>query len=401
MTNAYSASKHAVNAMTDGMRQELGGRNIRVMHPDAGRDRDRGRRRHHQSRLAQGDRRRMSARKARSRPSEIGETHRLHAVDAAQREHFGDLGPADDRHHGLSTQASTGEKNMAGRLEGKIAVITGAGSGMGKAMAEAVHRRGREGGARRHQRQAGGGRRGDQCGGRRGGANEVRAVAVHCDVSNEDDVQDMIATAEEKFGRLDILCNNAGFGGRWRRCTNRPGDLGPGPRDQYQGRVPRHEIRHHLDAEDRRRRDRQHGLGLGRDRLEAPQRLWRGQGRGAPADQDRRARLSDQNIRVNAIAPGHDVDRAGRGLARPIAEPPAGISDARRHSARTAGAWPGTSPMPRCILASDEAAYVTGVILPVDGGYCIGFSGMGAENRRHDDGQHRRQLRFGTKARSS
>ncbi len=30
MTNAYSASKHAVNAMTDGMRQELGGYGIRV-----------------------------------------------------------------------------------------------------------------------------------------------------------------------------------------------------------------------------------------------------------------------------------------------------------------------------------------------------------------------------------
>ena len=30
MTSAYSASKHAVNAMTDAMRQELGGRNIRV-----------------------------------------------------------------------------------------------------------------------------------------------------------------------------------------------------------------------------------------------------------------------------------------------------------------------------------------------------------------------------------
>jgi NADP-dependent 3-hydroxy acid dehydrogenase YdfG len=29
-TNAYSTSKHAVNAMTDAMRQELGGRNIRV-----------------------------------------------------------------------------------------------------------------------------------------------------------------------------------------------------------------------------------------------------------------------------------------------------------------------------------------------------------------------------------
>jgi len=30
MTSAYSASKHAVNAMSDGMRQELGDRNIRV-----------------------------------------------------------------------------------------------------------------------------------------------------------------------------------------------------------------------------------------------------------------------------------------------------------------------------------------------------------------------------------
>jgi NAD(P)-dependent dehydrogenase (short-subunit alcohol dehydrogenase family) len=30
-------------------------------------------------------------------------------------------------------------------------------------------------------------------------------------------------------------------------------------------------------------------------------------------------------------------------------------------------------------LASDEAAYITGVVLPVDGGYSIGFSGMGAE----------------------
>lgn len=30
-------------------------------------------------------------------------------------------------------------------------------------------------------------------------------------------------------------------------------------------------------------------------------------------------------------------------------------------------------------LATDEAAYVTGVILPADGGYSIGFSGMGAE----------------------
>ena len=31
-------------------------------------------------------------------------------------------------------------------------------------------------------------------------------------------------------------------------------------------------------------------------------------------------------------------------------------------------------------LLSDEASYITGVLLPADGGYTIGFSGMGAEN---------------------
>ena len=90
------------------------------------------------------------------------------------------------------------------RLQGKVAVITGAGSGMGKAMAKLFAAEGAK----------------VVCADISGNQNAVAAdigaaaVAVHTDVSQEDDVRNMIATAEEKFGRLDILVNNAGFGGK-------------------------------------------------------------------------------------------------------------------------------------------------------------------------------------------
>src|SRR5687767_8526943 len=89
------------------------------------------------------------------------------------------------------------------RLANKVAVITGAGSGMGKAMAERFSAEGAK----------------VVCADISGKQNDVAAaigiaaVAVHANVAEEADIQNMVTTAEEKFGRLDILVNNAGFGG--------------------------------------------------------------------------------------------------------------------------------------------------------------------------------------------
>src|ERR1700753_4248069 len=89
------------------------------------------------------------------------------------------------------------------RLANKVAVITGAGSGMGKAMAHMFAKEGAK----------------VVCADISGRQNEVAAaigpaaVAVQTNVANEAEIQDMIATAERTFGRIDILINNAGFGG--------------------------------------------------------------------------------------------------------------------------------------------------------------------------------------------
>ena len=86
------------------------------------------------------------------------------------------------------------------RLADKVAVITGAGSGMGRAMAEMFAAEGAK----------------VVCADISGKQDDVAAaigsaaVSVYADVADEVDVQNMIAAAEQRFGRLDILVNNAG-----------------------------------------------------------------------------------------------------------------------------------------------------------------------------------------------
>jgi clavulanate-9-aldehyde reducatase len=94
---------------------------------------------------------------------------------------------------------------MAGRLEGRVAAITGASSGIGEATALALVREGCAVAlaARRADRIEALAERIEGEGG--------RAVAIPTDISDEEQARAFVEGAAERLGRLDVLVNNAGL----------------------------------------------------------------------------------------------------------------------------------------------------------------------------------------------
>jgi NAD(P)-dependent dehydrogenase (short-subunit alcohol dehydrogenase family) len=90
-----------------------------------------------------------------------------------------------------------------GFLDGKVAVITGAGSGMAKASTKIFVREGASVVAA------------DISGAEKDTASEVGAgvLPVHCDVTQESDVEAMMQAAIDEFGHIDAVLNVAGIGG--------------------------------------------------------------------------------------------------------------------------------------------------------------------------------------------
>jgi NAD(P)-dependent dehydrogenase (short-subunit alcohol dehydrogenase family) len=97
---------------------------------------------------------------------------------------------------------------MAGRLEAKAAIITGGGSGIGRASAERFAREG----ARVLVADADG--EAAQAVAATLQAGGAEALALACDVRDREAVEAMVARAVEAFGRLDVLVNSAGISGR-------------------------------------------------------------------------------------------------------------------------------------------------------------------------------------------
>jgi NAD(P)-dependent dehydrogenase (short-subunit alcohol dehydrogenase family) len=88
-----------------------------------------------------------------------------------------------------------------GRLDGKVVVITGAGSGMGRDAAILFSEEGARVGAADVDRRAAG----------QTAADAREAFAVEVDVSQPGSVEAMYAAAAERYGGIDVLYNNAGI----------------------------------------------------------------------------------------------------------------------------------------------------------------------------------------------
>jgi NAD(P)-dependent dehydrogenase (short-subunit alcohol dehydrogenase family) len=252
---------------------------------------------------------------------------------------------------------------MGERLKGKVAVVTGAGSGIGKATAERFAAEGAKVVVA------------DVSGRQEAVAAAIgaSAIAVRADVAQEADVAAMIAAAETAFGRLDILVNNAGIsvGGDlhaattedWERCD------AVNLRGVFFGM--KHGISSMLKTGGGAVINTASAAGVvGIQGLS----LY-GAAKAGVVQMSKAAAMdyATRNIRINVVAPGTTWTGMVHGPLDSPPPPPEGP---------VFGTPMGRFGLPQEIaagilfLASDDASFVTGIVLPVDGGFTVGSPGQ-------------------------
>lgn len=245
---------------------------------------------------------------------------------------------------------------MTGRLEGKVAIITGAASGMGAAMVELFCNEGAKVVAA------------DISGRQSELARQIgpSCISVQADVSVSADVQAMAREAVDSFGRLDILCNNAGIQGAIAPTADHKEDdfdrtVSVNMRGVFLGM--KYAIPHMLAAGG--------GSIVNTSSMAAMVAFpmlpgYVGSKGGVNAlTRVTAAEYAAQGIRVNAIAPGA-IDT---GMTKDL--PPAYLEGAVKGTLMGRIGRPVEIANAALFLASDEASFITGIVLPVDGGYML------------------------------
>ena len=259
---------------------------------------------------------------------------------------------------GLAESEREGTRGL-GRLRGKSAVVTGAAKGIGRATAELFAREG----ARLVITDVDG--TGLESLRERLAASGAEAEVVVGDVSAVDDARRMIQTAVEAFGRVDVLVANAGV-----IPLNNVLDATPEDWDgvmAVDGRGMFLTCKYAVEA--MLEGDEPGGsivclssisgvAGQAEQATYGPAKFV-----ASGITKHLAVELAPRGIRVNAVAPGTIATQAVADLPEEYKAP--------MKEAHPIGRLGEPSEVANAILflASDEASFVTGAILPVDGGY--------------------------------
>ena len=258
---------------------------------------------------------------------------------------------------------------MAGRLDGKVALITGGASGIGLGTVELFVAEGAKVVAADIQ---------DEKGAMLEKRFPGQVAYAHCDVTSEAEIEAALQKAKTEFGGLDILFNNAGISDRMTSIGEITADgwswifdiLVRGPALGMKHAVP-------LMLE------RGGGSIINTASIAGLQAgfgpIAYSTAKAGVIHMSRvaAAQLSPQKIRVNAICPGliaTSIFGASFGLPREVAD---------QMAARVAENAAAAQPVPKAglpddiaqaalYLASDAAAFVSGTHLVVDGGITVG-----------------------------
>ena len=253
-------------------------------------------------------------------------------------------------------------KQRAGRLEGKIAVITGAASGIGRAAAVLFAREGAQLALGDLQDAA------LEETARLARAEGAQVVTLKTNVAVETEVQALIETAVKTYGRLDIAINNAGITGKhggpeewesedWQRVysVNMLGAV-------Y---MTKHAAKYLIESQKGAIVNTASVAGIrsgaGGNAYSASKAALINFTQTAACD------LGGFNVRVNAVCPG----LIETGMTKPVFDY---ARDKGKESKLGSRCELRRYGLPKEVaaailfLASDEASYITGQALPVDGG---------------------------------